>query len=707
MKYTTELVLLLVVAFLRADSALGGGAVGSWGGTGNTAPSSVALDSYGCVYVAGGYGGTTDFDPGAGTNSHTAGGFRDAFLSKFSPTGTWLWTKVWGGPSDDRANSVLVCGSNVFVAGCFQDTVEFNPAGGEPHTAPRNSGGFPDNDAYLCAYDLDGNFKWARTWGGYGGDESYDLAVDGSNNVYVCGDFGSTNIDLVSVGLTGVFTNNGRWDAFLFKFDSAGTCQWARSWGGNCYDDCTCVAVTPAGEVYGGGMFASPIADFDPGPGTNYLHANNAGTDWGLVDVFLTKFDSNGNFQWARSWGESNHWDAAQGIAVDGAANVYVSGYFTDTVDFNPYGVATNIATHGGDDAFLCKYDASGTFQWVNTWGGSSNDYARGIGMDAYGYIYVAGDFASSNVNFDSRSGVDLHSTVGGRDISFSKFDANGKFIFARTCGGGLDDGAFGGVVVDAMGNAFMTGSFRGPADFGPLIGGTTNPPYHGGDEAFVARFPTCWALTVTQSGNGWSSLGAGSPVTRPVSLGISTQLVFTAGDWYHIGALSSNGITMGAATGMDVYTQALVNIAADVSNAVTFVLAGTNQTGYANVPTEWLTNWAESAVVSDPAFDVHAKYLLGLDPTTFNVFGLDIESFTVSGTQAVTVLKRTVAGGLSPDGMHGQLVIQATESLDSPFTNIAVTAVTGTSVFDGFGRRVCTNTVENAGRVFIRAVIQ
>jgi hypothetical protein len=337
-------------------------------------------------------------------------------------------------------------------------------------------------------------------------------------------------------------TNHGFWDAFIFKFDANGTCKWARCWGGDYYDDCTCVAADEAGNVYGGGMFASPIADFDPGPATNYLYAHNPGTDWGLVDVFLTKLDANGNFQWARSWGESNHWDAAQGVAVDRAANVYVSGYFADTVDFNPLGVASNITSRGGDDAFLCKYDSTGGFKWVCTWGGTSNDYARGNAVDGLGYVYVSGDFQSTNVDFDPGSGVDNHSSHGGKDISLSKFDSNGKFILAKTCGGAADDTGYGGVAVDGSGNMFEAGTFVGQVDFGSLIGGTTYQTSHGAGDAFLCS-------TFSLLGNAaftFRAVGLTNNVylrwSDPYSCGVSTRIVHIRWDTGHYPSNTTDG---------------------------------------------------------------------------------------------------------------------------------------------------------------------
>lgn len=212
--------------------------------------------------------------------------------------------------------------------------------------------------------------------------------------------------------------------------------------------------------------------------------------------------------------------------------------------------------------------------------------------------------------------------------------------------------------------------------------------------------------VTVVKSGNGWSSIGMASPASQIIPMGASTQIVFTAADWNRIQSLTTNNITVAAASGMRVYTQAIANISADISNTVTFDLATPVQTGYTNIPTDWLTHWNENEIITDSAFDIYDKYLIGLDPTTSNTFSLHIEALTVSDSNVVIVLKRTYSGGLSPDGMHGQLKLQVNNGPGSTYTNIENTEVTGANVFDDTGRRTYTNAIDITNR-FIRAVIR
>jgi hypothetical protein len=211
-----------------------------------------------------------------------------------------------------------------------------------------------------------------------------------------------------------------------------------------------------------------------------------------LVDVFLSKFDSNGNFQWVRTWGGQGTDDATGNVAVDGANNVYVAGRFASTnCDFNPGGSPDIHSSNGALDAFLSKFDSNGTLQWAKTWGGSGDDDATGLAVDRAGHVYVAGRFHNT-VDFDPGSMVDNHTSNGQYDISLSQFDSSGDFNWAKTWGGSGDD--ISGVTVDGSGNVYAAGGFVGLVDFDPGSG-VDNHTAIGGSDAFFSKFLPAFKL--------------------------------------------------------------------------------------------------------------------------------------------------------------------------------------------------------------------
>jgi hypothetical protein len=267
------------------------------------------------------------------------------------------------------------------------------------------------------------------------------------------------------------------WQATSVNLDFSN--GWARTWGGEDADRCQVIAVDDSGNSYVAGIFEGQ-ADFCPGDGVEYRESN------GKLDVFLSRFDSNGNFCWVRVWGGSDG-DRAQSISLDDSGNLYVTGYFEDSVDFDP-GSGTDIhISEGKDDAFLSRFDSNGNFIWARTWGGEGNDSADGVSVDGSGCIYVCGSFFET-VDFDPGPGEDYH--VGeGSDFFLSKFNSNGDFIWARTWGGSAHGyGQADDVAGDDIGNAYVVGKFYLTVDFDP---GPGEEIYQGDvfGDGFISKF--------------------------------------------------------------------------------------------------------------------------------------------------------------------------------------------------------------------------
>jgi len=336
---------------------------------------------------------------------------------------------------------------------------------------------------------------WAKTWGGSGEDNGYSVATDKVNNTYVTGRFHGT-VDFDPGLDMDNHTSNGGWDSFLTKFDSSGTLLWTKTWGGGQTERSWGVATDILDNVYVTGHFYSGIVDFDPSLGVDN-HTSNGGPD-----IFLSKFDSSGNYLWARTWGGAGSGTPQEdgwGVVTDISTNVYVTGHFNFTVDFDPGPGEDNHTSNGNGDVFLSKLDPSGSFLWAKTWGGGGYDFGWDIAADSFSNVYVTGDFYFSTVDFDPGSNEDWHAPIGGADIFLSKFDSSGNYLWARTWGGaGSDRGR--GVAVDGSNDVFVTGYFySSTVDFDPGF----DEDWHtsnGLDDIFLNKFSSLgdflWAKT-------------------------------------------------------------------------------------------------------------------------------------------------------------------------------------------------------------------
>jgi hypothetical protein len=156
---------------------------------------------------------------------------------------------------------------------------------------------------------------------------------------------------------------------------------WAKAMGGTGPDWGDGMAVDSAGNVYTTGFFEGTV-DFDPGAGVFNL------TSAGGYDIFVSKLDSTGNFVWAKCMGGTNG-DYGTGIAVDSAGNVYTTGDFTGTADFDPGAVVFNLTSAGGYDIFVSKLDSTGNALWAKRMGGTGDDYGTGIAVDSAGNVHM------------------------------------------------------------------------------------------------------------------------------------------------------------------------------------------------------------------------------------------------------------------------------------------------------------------------------
>ena len=428
------------------------------GGGGVEYGNAITTDAAGNVYVAGYFTGTGDFNPGTGTLNMTAAGAEDIFVTKLSPSGQLIWARQMGGTESDQCFGIAVDAmGNVYTTGYFRGTADFDPGTANFNLTTVSAMG---PDVFVSKLDSSGNFKWARQLGGVAWDQATGIQTDAWGNVYTTGYFQST-ADFDPGTNTANLTTTGGFDIFVSKLDSAGNYLWARNMGGPIADFSNGLAVDENGSVYTTGIFQN-TGDFDPGAGTASLTSN------GGYEVFVSKLDSTGAYQWAKGMGGSST-DWGYGITVDASHNVYTVGFFEGTADFDPGAGASNLTSFGGSDAFISKLDASGNFVWAKQLGGSASDLATAITTDKAGNPVLCGYF-NGTTDFDPGAGTTNLTSAGADDIFTCKINSNGTLRWVKQTGGLSNDYSFS-IKADRSGNIYTSGLFNGIADFDPGAG--------------------------------------------------------------------------------------------------------------------------------------------------------------------------------------------------------------------------------------------
>ncbi len=450
------------------------------GGNNSEVGNGVTVDGSGNVYSTGLFLGTPDFDPGTGTFTITSSsGSQDIYISKLDALGNFLWAKSIGGIGVDAGLSITNdLFGNVYITGYYNGTVDFDPGVGVFNL--NTNGG---QDIFILKLNSAGNFVSAFGLGGSSSaDAPYAIALDVAGNIYTTGvysgiadfDPGVSSSTLSSVG--GV-------DIFISKLDASGNFLWAKSIGGSsATEEGRGIKIDASNNVYLTGFF-SGTADFDPGVGTYTLASN------GNSDNYVAKLNSTGNFVWAKQIGGSSA-EKSFWLSLDGAGNVYTTGYFSTTVDFDPGAGVANLTSSGINDAFVSKLDALGNYIWAKSFVGTTYMSGNSIIIDASNNVYTTGYFQGT-VDFDPSASTNNVTSNGGLDVFINKLDASGNLVTTKTFGSSGADNSTS-IFLDASNNVFTTGYFAGTVDFDPNIGIANIAVAGGSSDAFVHKMNPC-----------------------------------------------------------------------------------------------------------------------------------------------------------------------------------------------------------------------
>jgi hypothetical protein len=452
---------------------------GGWG-------QDIATDSAGNVYTAGMFDGTVDFDPAhPGTDGvlQSKNNNQNGYVAKYAADGTFQWARRMGGdgPTNDMAEALAVDGSgNVYVVGDFSSNADFGPF-------TPSSG-----DVFVTKLDPSGNFQWLQTFTDHPFNDSIqDVAVDGSGNVYLTHTInpsgGSLNPNiLIAVAKLNPGTGATVWSD-QFNNTTSNTLNTGRG-----------IKADAAGNVFVTGTFTGTV-DFDPGSGTHTLTSPKVRGQYARAGFVLELTTSN-HFVWATEI-------AAQpdDIALDGADNVYTTGTSGNSLQAGTGGQLNTTKLNSGGAILWSKNFASAQ----NTAGAAS----FGVALDGSGNVYTTGYFTGT-ANFNPGGTFNLTS-AGDRDIFVAEFNPSGAFVWAGAMGGsGLDQAT--SIAVDGSGNLYTTGLYNGTADFDPGAGVYDLTTASTSGEIFISKLITTGSGLTASPSAASPQIGvmAGSPAT-------------------------------------------------------------------------------------------------------------------------------------------------------------------------------------------------
>jgi len=380
-----------------------------YGGTSNDYGNGVAVGKGG-VCLVGDISGTAYLDT---SGPFTSKGSKDILAAKISTSGKIIWVSITGNIGMDYADAVAMdsIGSCV-TTGVYTDTVTFGTG-----VSFKSLG---SQDVFLTRRaPASGLHQKTLAFGGTYGEYSRGVALSPSGNIYVTGGFQGT----VSINGSTSLNKYGQSDVFLVGFKPQGMLAMPVSFGGSNHDFGESVAVDSKGYVNVAGSFRG-TASFDGGTTTHTAKG---------MDAFVASYRPTGKLRWVKVLSSTGN-DTAYDVTVDQADNVYVTGYFTNSM----VAPGQTLVTSGSSDIFLVSYAQSGAARWATRRGGIKDDHGQGVAVHG-GVVYLAGrtnaDVLVASHAASTGAGLQAYTHIGqywdeARDIAA---DSTGVYVVGNT----------------------------------------------------------------------------------------------------------------------------------------------------------------------------------------------------------------------------------------------------------------------------------
>jgi len=339
------------------------------------------------------------------------------------------WANQLGGSSNDEGKDILLTTNDsvVILARSAETTINVDPGAGTNNLTLD-----PNNDYFLAKYSSSGVLGWGFTIPA----KMRKITLDANNNIYVAGTFSGTVDFDPSAGTSSLTAIGTKYDIFIAKYDPQGTIIWAQQYAA---DDDVNPDYSGVGikgikvvntDIYISGAIWD-TADFDPGAAVHNLHSTCS--EYETSDIFIAKYDLNGDFVWANSFGADGAGIFGNSFTVDNSGNSYVTGDLVGVIDFNP---ASGSTIDGGNmgSGYLAKYATNGDLVWVKLIEGTGWSSFQNLVLNtAQNEIYTSISYGEGDSDADpSASSYPLTETANRYSAAICKYDSDGQLVWVK-----------------------------------------------------------------------------------------------------------------------------------------------------------------------------------------------------------------------------------------------------------------------------------
>lgn len=526
------------------------------------------------------------------------------------------WASFYGGTDDDWILDLCLDENRYsYITGVTESSSGISSSGSEQSSRAGNY------DAFVARFSSTGVRIWATYYGGSNDDGALAICIDpNSAYVYIAGNTTSTDLDIT----TGYyhFANVGGGDGFIAKFGANGQLSYGSYFGGSGYDGVSDLCIDTEKNFYVVGTTESSnfFGDF------NYMKGGG--------DGYCMKFDENENFKWGKFVGGTGL-DYGNAVTTDPSGNVFIAGE-TQSTD-----VATSGAfqtTNLGNNAFLVKYNSSGTKQWATYFGGTYSEAANAICSDDNGNIYMTGEARSSGL---ATTGA-YQSSISNMDAFLVKFSNSGKRKWSTYYGGSGNESALG--IATSGEYIYMTGYTSSSSSIA-----SSNAPqesYAGWNDCFISKFNSVgnflWGTYYGSYGVDWSYAIATSEsntlnATYVYIAGfsrLSPTLPYTSDGYqtYHAGSNYEDQDGFFVKVKDEFNIKATFKTSNEIFNSTDSIMASNDMEVYPN-PTNglfYISVNSSDTINTLEIYNIYGKRILNIDTPSFsNTIPLDFSHLT------------------------------------------------------------------------------